>query len=59
MKLMTYNIPDGAVETLPQIIEIVNLESPDCLALNEVSTFANNNKILMRSVEETSRINHC
>lgn len=47
MKLMTYNILDGAVNTLPEIVEIVRRESPDYLTLNEANTFAHDdNKIL-------------
>lgn len=55
MKLMSYNIFDGAVNKLPQIIEIVKKESPDYLTLNEANTFANdNNKILKEFAQATS-----
>ncbi|MFC1687213.1 endonuclease/exonuclease/phosphatase family protein [Patescibacteria group bacterium] len=45
---MTYNILNGAVETLPQIIEVVKKESPDFLMLNEANTFAKNNNALLK-----------
>lgn len=55
MKLMSYNIFDGAVNTLPQIIEIVKRESPDYLTLNEANTFANDkNKILKEFAQATN-----
>ena len=55
MKLMTYNIFNGAVNKLPQIIEIVNAESPDYLTLNEANTFAkNDNEILKRFAQATN-----
>jgi exodeoxyribonuclease III len=55
MKLMAYNIFNGAVNKLPQIIEIVNAESPDYLTLNEANTFANNgNEILKRFAQATN-----
>ena len=55
MKLMSYNIFDGAVKTLPQVIKIVNKESPDYLTLNEANTFADsNNKILREFANQTN-----
>lgn len=55
MKLMTYNILDGAVDTLSQVIEIVKSESPDYLTLNEANTFAkDDNKILKQFAQETN-----
>lgn len=47
MKLMTYNILDGAKDRLELVINAVKRESPDYLTINEANTFAgNNNKIL-------------
>lgn len=47
MKLMTYNIFDGAVQTLDKVREVVQQQSPDYLTINEANTFSdNNNKIL-------------
>jgi len=40
MKLMIYNIYEGAAETLAQIEEIVAAEQPDYLMFNEANTFA-------------------
>lgn len=51
---MTYNIFEGAVHTMPQIISIVKKEAPDYLTLNEANTFAiNNNKILQEFADAT------
>lgn len=47
MKLMTYNILEGATKTLLQVIEVVKRETPDYLVLNEANGFEkDNNKIL-------------
>src|SRR3989338_3820292 len=55
MKLMTYNILDGAVTTLSEVAEIVKIESPDYLTLNEANTLAaNDNKILKNFARETN-----
>src|SRR3989338_2335619 len=48
MKLMTYNILDGASETLSEIIEIVKKESPDYLTLNEANTFARDDSKILK-----------
>ena len=48
MKLMSYNILDGAVNTLSQIIDVVNSEAPDYLTLNEANTFANDNSKILK-----------
>jgi exodeoxyribonuclease-3 len=39
MKVMTCNLLNGAVETLEDVIAIVNSENPDFLTLNEVNGF--------------------
>lgn len=55
MKVMTYNILDGAVDTLQEIVEVVKKESPDYLTLNEANTFASgDNKILKVFAQETN-----
>ncbi len=55
MRLMTYNILDGAADTLQEIIEVVKKESPDYLTLNEANTFAaNDNKVLKDFARETN-----
>lgn len=41
MKLMTYNIFDGAPKTFSQILEVFKTEQPDFLAINEANTFNN------------------
>jgi len=52
---MTYNILDGAVNTLPRIIEVIKKESPDYLTLNEANTFASDdNKILKEFAKEAN-----
>ena len=54
MRLITYNILDGAIRTLPEITKIVQNEKPDYLTLNEANTFANeNSKILKQFARET------
>lgn len=54
MKLMTYNILDGAAAGLDQVIEVVVRESPDFLTLNEANTFSeNNNQILKKFAAKT------
>ena len=45
---MTYNILDGASETLSEIIEIVKKESPDYLTLNEANTFARDDSKILK-----------
>lgn len=51
---MIYNILDGAVNTLPQVIEVVKSEAPDYLMLNEANTFAaHDNKILKEFAQQT------
>ncbi len=54
MKLMTYNIRDGAEKTLLDVVDVVNSQSPDFLTLNEANTFAKNNKkILLKFAKDT------
>jgi endonuclease/exonuclease/phosphatase family metal-dependent hydrolase len=54
MKLMTYNIYEGAAVTLPNIISAVASEAPDFLVLNEANTFAkDDNKVLKEFAAKT------
>lgn len=43
MKVMTYNLLNGAVETVDDVISVVNAGNPDFLTLNEVNGFDENN----------------
>jgi len=53
MKLMSYNILNGAKDTLPLVIKAIKSESPDYLTINEANTFAsNNNEILDKVAKE-------
>jgi exodeoxyribonuclease-3 len=55
MKLMTYNILNGAAESLDVIIDVINKELPDYLTINEANTFSkNDNKILKKVAKETN-----
>ena len=58
MKLMTYNILDGAINTLLQVIEIVNQTSPDFLTLNEANTFAENDHKLLEEFADKTNFSH-
>lgn len=54
MKLMSYNIWDGAPDRLSKVVEVVQNESPDYLTVNEANTFsAHNNKILKEFASKT------
>ncbi len=55
---MTYNIFNGAVDKLSQIIEIVNSESPDYLTLNEANTFANNDNEILKKFAQATNLPH-
>jgi exodeoxyribonuclease-3 len=48
MKLMSYNIFDGAATTLPFITQVVQREKPDYLVLNEANTFARRDNELLK-----------
>ncbi len=54
MKLMTYNLLNGAADTLSTVTEIVKDNDPDILVLNEANGFDDNNsKILDEFAEAT------
>jgi exodeoxyribonuclease-3 len=48
MKVMTYNIYDGAAKTLENVIDIVNAEAPDFLSLNEANGFDLHYNLLLK-----------
>ena len=51
---MTYNLLNGAPETLDQVVSVVNFVNPDFLTINEANTFAaDNEKILKDFAERT------
>lgn len=54
MKLMTYNILNGAKERLALIIKTIKEESPDYLTINEANTFATNNNAILKQVANES-----
>ncbi len=56
MKLMTYNILDGAEATLPTVIEVINKEQPDYLTINEANTFAKNNNSILNEIGEKTNL---
>jgi len=57
MKIMTYNILDGGIDSngsrIEKILEVIKQEAPDFLALQETNNFEkNDNKLLKRLSEE-------
>ncbi len=52
MKLMSYNILNGAKDTLSLVIKAIKAESPDYLTINEANTFAENNNEILKKVAE-------
>src|SRR5436190_11879064 len=58
MKLMTYNIFDGAANTLDRVINIVKDEFPDYLTINEANTFVDNNNEVLRNFAERTGFTH-
>ena len=53
---MTYNIFEGAKETLPHIIEMINAEQPDYLALNEANTFSQDGNKVLRTFADATQM---
>lgn len=45
---MTYNLLNGAPETLENVISVVKLVEPDFLTINEANTFADNNEEILK-----------
>lgn len=59
MKLMTYNLLNGAPETLDDVITVIKSANPDFLTINEANTFVDNNeKILKIFAEKISLPNY-
>lgn len=59
MKLMTYNLLNGAPETLGDVISVINSVNPDFLTINEANTFANNDeKVLKDFAQKTGFKNY-
>lgn len=56
MKLMTYNIYNGAADTLDNVITIVNEENPDVLCLNETNGFDDNDNEKLKSFAEQTNL---
>lgn len=55
MKLMTYNLLNGAKNTMDSVVQVANDQSPDILFLNEANGFdVNNNQILDEFAAATS-----
>ncbi len=50
MEIMTFNIFEGAEETLPAVVGIVNSKKPDFLAIQEANTFSKNNNELLKEL---------
>jgi len=48
MKLLSYNIFDGAANTFQKIIKVVQDAKPDYVTLNEANSFARDNKRLLK-----------
>jgi len=48
MKLMTYNILNGAKDNLAKVIAVINRESPDFLGINEANGFDDNNQKIIK-----------
>ncbi len=54
MKIMTYNLLNGAVDQFNEVIQVVNTEKPDFLTLNEANGFdVDNNKRLLEFASKT------
>ncbi len=56
MKLMTYNILNGAVDTFQRICDIVNIEQPDLLVLNEANGFDLHNQAKLVTFSESTSL---
>jgi endonuclease/exonuclease/phosphatase family metal-dependent hydrolase len=55
MKLMTYNLLNGAVEQFDDVIKVVTANQPDILTINEANSFdTNNNQRLKEFALKTS-----
>ena len=53
MRIMTYNILDGAVDRINAVIAVVNKASPDVLIINEANDFDANNYELLHSFADS------
>jgi len=54
MRIMTYNILDGAQNTIDQVVEVITAISPDILTINEANGFEADNQAKLKMLAQST-----